>query len=244
MKLLASLCRAGAVAVTLALTSCEGVPLEDVAGVLGGVAQSGALTQAEMDAGLREALTVGANLVAGQLGRTDGYFKDPEIRIPLPGRWREAQTQLSKIGASGPLDDLELRMNRAAEAAVPQARDLVIGAVREMTIEDAIGILRGGDTAATDFLRTKTEAKLKTAFTPYVRDALASSGAFNSLERAATVAGVPGASSGLQSDLTQHAVSLGLDGLFHYVALEEKKIRENPVARTTELLRRVFGAKI
>jgi len=209
--------------------------------VLGSSAAQGPLTQAEIDAGLREALTVGTNLVANRLGQTNGYFGDPKVRIPLPKTYRSIQTNLAKVGASGPLDDLELRMNRAAEAAVPQGKQLILAAIREMTIQDALNILNGGDTAATDYLRAKTETKLQAAFTPYVRDALAESGAFTSLENVAGQYGVSGVTSGLQSDLTRHAVDLGLDGIFLYVAEEEKKIRENPVARTTELLRRVFG---
>jgi|TARA_R110000796_G_scaffold171123_1_gene288114 hypothetical protein len=203
----------------------------------------GALTQAEIDAGLREALTVGTNLVAAQLGQTNGYFGDSEIRIPLPKTYRDIQSGLSRVGASGPLDDLELRMNRAAEAAVPEAKTLVIGAIRQITIEDAVRILNGGDTAATDYLREKTESQLRASFTPYVKTSLAQAGAFTSLEQVATNYGVGGVTSSLQNDLTHHAVTLGLDGMFHYVALEEKKIRENPLARTTDLLRRVFGSR-
>ena len=205
--------------------------------------QGGALSQAEIDAGLREALTVGTNIVAAQLGQTNGYFGDSEIRIPLPKTYRDIQSGLSRVGASGPLDDLELRMNRAAEAAVPEAKTLVIGAIRQITIEDAVRILNGGDTAATDYLREKTESQLRASFTPYVKTSLAQAGAFTSLEQVATNYGVGGVTSSLQNDLTNHAVTLGLDGMFHYVAAEEKKIRENPVARTTDLLRRVFGSR-
>ena len=211
--------------------------------VIGQPATQGALSQAEIDAGLREALTVGTNLVAAQLGQTNGYFGDSQIRIPLPKTYRDIQSGLSRVRASGPLDDLELRMNRAAEAAVPEARTLVLGAVRQITIEDAVQILNGGDTAATDYLRAKTETQLRAAFTPYVKTSLAEAGAFTSLEQVANSYGVGGVTSSLQNDLTNHAVTLGLDGMFHYVALEEKKIRENPVARTTDLLRRVFGSR-
>lgn len=236
----------GALALTLLPAGCAttgttgdfGRVLGDV---LGQPASQGALSQAEIDAGLREALTVGTNLVASQLGRTNGYFDDPQIRIPLPKTYRDIQSGLSRVGASGPLDDLELRMNRAAEAAVPEAKTLVLGAIRQITIEDALNILNGGDTAATDYLRSKTETQLRTAFTPYVRSSLAEAGAFTALEQVAGNYGVSGVTSSLQNDLTSHAVSLGLDGMFYYVAQEEKKIRENPLARTTELLRRVFG---
>lgn len=206
--------------------------------------QSGPLTAAEIDAGLREALTIGTGNVAAQLGRTNGYFGDPKIRIPLPKTYRDVQKNLALIGASGPLDDIELRINRAAEASVPEARTLIVGAIRSMTIEDALGILRGGNTAATDFLRARTESQLTAAFTPHVRTALASSGAFTALESYASSAGLGGATSSLQADLTSHAVKLGLDGIFFYVAEEERKIRENPLARTTDLLRKVFGASV
>lgn len=212
--------------------------------VLGSATTSGSqntLSIAEIDAGLREALTVGTNTVAGQLGQTDGYYGDPKIRIPLPKTYRTIQTNLARVGASGPLDDLELRMNRAAESAVPQAKVLILGAIRDITIQDALNILNGGDTAATDYLRARTETQLRSAFTPYARNALSNSGAFTSMENVASQYGVGGITSNLQADLTTHAVDLGLDGIFLYVAEEEKKIRENPLARTTELLRRVFG---
>lgn len=218
----------------------------ELGAVLGGVLESpagqSALSQAEIEAGLREALTVGTNLVATQLSAKDGYFADPEIHIPLPKTYRDIQKNLSVVGASGPLDDLELRLNRAAEDAVPQGKQLVLKVVQSITIEDALNILNGGDTAATDFLRSRTEADLRTAFSPYVQTSLSESGAFTSLENVASQYGFGGVTSTLQDDLTDHAVTLGLDGMFHYIAVEEKKIRENPVARTTELLRRVFGA--
>lgn len=217
----------------------------DYGAILGDImrtpAGQGALTQAEIDAGLREALTVGTNLVASQLGRTNGYFGDPRVRIPLPKTYRDIQTNLARVGASGPLDDLELRMNRAAESAVPEAKTLILGAVKSITINDALQILNGGDTAATDYLRSRTETQLRQAFTPYVQQTLAQSGAFTSLEQVAGQYGFGGVTGSLQNDLTQHAVGLGLDGIFLYVAEEEKKIRENPLARTTEILRRVFG---
>nr|WP_321511927.1 DUF4197 domain-containing protein [uncultured Hyphomonas sp.] len=201
----------------------------------------GTLSIAEIDAGLREALTVGTNLVANQLGQTNGYYGDPKIRIPLPQTYRTLQTNLAKVGASKPLDDLELRMNRAAESAVPEAQVLVLGAIRNMTITDALNILNGGDTAATDYLRSKTEPQLRAAFTPYAREALSKSGAFTAMENVASQYGAGGITSSLQADLTAHAVDYGLDGIFLYVAEEEKKIRENPLARSTDLLRRVFG---
>ena len=217
----------------------------DYGAILGDImrtpAGQGTLTQAEIDAGLREALTVGTNAVATQLRKTNGYFGDPRVRIPLPKTYRDIQSNLARVGASGPLDDLELRMNRAAEAAVPEARTLILGAVKSITINDALQILNGGNTAATDYLRSRTETQLRQSFTPYVRQTLSQSGAFTSMEQVAGQYGFGGVTGSLQNDLTQHAVGLGLDGIFLYVAEEEKKIRENPLARTSEILRRVFG---
>lgn len=235
----------------LALTGCQtdGGPNGDLAGVIGGVlgelgepGAAGGLTQFEIEAGLREALTVGTERVASELGQTDGYFGDTRIRIPLPGDLGELQRGLSRVGLSGPLDDLQLRLNRGAEAAVPQAKALVISAVQSITIEDALNILNGGDTAATDFLRSRTETGLREALTPYLRDALQSSGAYTALDNVAARNGLGALSTSLQEDITTSAVNYGLDGLFLYVADEEQRIREEPVARTTELLRKVFGA--
>lgn len=240
-------------ALPLALAGCQTTGSGaggELAGVLGGVlgemgTESGAgeLTAAEVEAGLRQALSVGTERVAAELGRTDGYFGDPQIRIPLPGRLGELQRTLDGIGLAGPLNDLQLRLNRAAEDAVPQARTLVLDAVASITLDDALAILNGGDTAATDFLRTRTETGLRAALTPHMRSALDGSGAYAALDSVARHNGLGGLSASLRDDITQSAVNYGLDGLFVYIAAEEKRIREEPVARTTELLRKVFGSR-
>jgi len=236
----------------LAVSACETADGPGLAEVFGEVVrqlpgdaggEAGALTTLEIEQGLREALTVGAGRVAAQLGRTDGYFADPVIRIPLPGTLGDVQERLQPVGLSGPFDDLELRMNRAAEAAVPEGRRLIVEAVQGITIQDALDILNGGDTAATDFLRARTESGLEAAFRPYVDQTLASSGAFTALYSLAGNYQLVGVSADLRSTLVDHAVAAGLDGLFHYVAVEETRIREEPVARTTEILRKVFGAQ-
>ncbi len=232
----------------VSLSACEAIPTETIGNVFGGVAgQIGnappdGLTAFEIDAGLREALEIGATNVSAQLGAPDGFFGDSQIRIPLPGRLGDLQRNLSRLGLSAPLDDLQLRMNRAAEASMPEARRLVIGAVKSITLEDAVGILQGGDSAATDFLRGRTETSLREAFTPFIDTALADSGAFQSLSGVAGSNGLGSIVDDLRQDMTSHAVQFGLDGMFFYVAEEERKIRESPVARTTELLRKVFGA--
>lgn len=243
----------GAIALSLLPAGCEtgaggdfGTVLGEVLGgaPVGQAGSQGGLSSFEIDAGLRQALEIGATRVASQIGTTDGYWQDPKIRIPLPGRLGQVQSQLASVGLSGPLDDLQLRMNRAAEQAVPAGKTIVIDAVKSITIEDAIGLLRGGDTAATDFLRAKTETSLRSAFTPYVESALASSGAYQTLDQVTSSTPLLALAAGdYKSDLTGHAVQFGLDGMFSYLALEEQKIRDNPVARTTDLLRRVFGSR-
>ena len=215
---------------------------EVLGGIESGQTAGGELTVAEIDAGLRQALEIGTERVASQIGVVDGYWNDPQIQIPLPGRLGQVQTELAKLGLSGPLDDLQLRMNRAAENAVPAGKKIVIDAVQSITIEDALGILQGGDSAATDFLRGRTEESLRQTFTPFVENALESSGAYQALDSVTSSQPLLAiAATDYKSDLTSYAVQFGLDGLFNYLAVEEQKIRDNPVARTTELLRRVFG---
>ena len=240
----------GAMALCLVPAGCEsgsGGEFGQVLGeVLGGIEAGqtggGELTLAEIDAGLRQALEIGTERVASQIGVVDGYWKDPQIQIPLPGRLGQVQGELAKLGLSGPLDDVQLRMNRAAEDAVPAGKRIVIEAVQSITIDDAVSILRGGDSAATDFLRNRTEANLRQTFTPYVESALDSSGAYRAIDSVTSSQPLLAiAATDYKSDLTAYAVQFGLDGLFTYLAVEEKKIRDNPVARTTELLRRVFG---
>ncbi len=232
-------------AAAVSLAGCE------TAGTLGGVlagaagaAQAAGLSDAEIDAGLRQALTLGTETVAGQLGAVDGFFGDPRVQIPLPGRLADLQNNLAAVGASGPLDDLQLLMNRGAEAAMPVARDLVVDAVSSITLEDALGLLQGGETAATDFLRARTEPGLVDAFRPQIDQALGQSGAFQALDDVTGRYGLSGLTSSLRGDLAEQATSRALDGMFLYVADEERKIRENPAARTTDLLRRVFGSQL
>ena len=239
----------GACALSLILTGCETSEVGALGQVLGevlgptGAGQTESPSLIDIDAALRQALEVGSERVTSQIGVLDGYWQDPQIRIPLPGRLGEVQSQLAQIGLSGPFDDLQLRMNRAAEQAVPVGKTLVVDAIKAITIEDAVAVLRGGDTAATDFLRGKTEVGLRDTFTPYVETALQSSGAYQALDQlTASNPLLTGFTSDFKSSLTTHAVQLGLEGFFGYLAVEEKKIRDNPLARSTELLKRVFGS--
>jgi hypothetical protein len=199
-------------------------------------------TAAEADKALREALTVGAGNVVMRLGKLDGFFKDPKVKIPLPKSLREVQSTLSTFGMSGALDDLELKLNRGAETAVPKAKTLFVTAIKAMTVEDAIGIVRGGETAGTDYLKGKTEDSLTTAFSPPMKSALTSVGALKAADKAAKTMAKYGYKRDFRGELTSYAVGYALDGMFLYLGEEEKAIRKDPVKRTSEILKKVFGA--
>ncbi|WP_245795401.1 DUF4197 domain-containing protein [Thioalkalivibrio denitrificans] len=198
------------------------------------------LTRAEIADGLREALRVGTDNVVSQVGRTDGFLADPAIRIPLPRDLERVRDTLARVGMSGMLDDLEVRMNRAAEAAAPRAKALFLDAIRDMTLEDAEGILRGPDDAATRYFQSRMSTPLAAEMRPIVDDTLSEAGAVrvhdDLLRRYHSIPFLPE----IESDLTGHVVSRALDGVFHYLAIEEAAIRRDPAKRTTELLRKVF----
>lgn len=217
-----------------------------LAGILKSLGSSkstqGALTQRDASAGLKEALQIAATNVTIKLGRVDGFFADPRVRIPLPGLLGRAQRTLSPLGMAAPLDDLELRVNRGAEAAMPQAKALFLSAIRGMTVADGIGIVRDGDDAGTRYLREKSEARLQELLRPHMESALTNAGAFAALDAASARAGFTGAAQNLRRELVTFAVGKALDGAFGYMADEERAIRRDPVRRTSDLLRKVFGA--
>lgn len=208
-----------------------------------GVSSSGLasnLTDGEISSGLKEALHVGSDLVVNQLGTNDGFNADPNIHIPLPNSLKKVQSTLDKVGMSGMLDDLETRLNRAAEIATPKAKELFFNAISAMTLDDARNILAGENDAATRYFQSKMTPDLVTEFTPIVNDSLAEAGAIQSYENTIgqykKIPLVPDA----KADLSSYVVEKGMDGIFHYLAVEEAKIRTNPVARTTDLLKKVF----
>lgn len=201
----------------------------------------GNLTRADVSAGLKEALSVAGTAATKRLSAVDGYMGDPAVRIPLPGVLGEAHRKLGPFGMAGPLDDLQKRVNRAAEAAAPIAGKAVADAVRSMTFDDAMSILRGGDTAATTFLRKKTEAGLRAALKPRFADALANAGALTALDGAVARYGGGMLKTDARTYLADEATTGALNGLFYYLAREEQAIRRDPVKRTSDLLRKVFG---
>lgn len=211
-------------------------------GLTGGATGGGALSNAEIGDGLREALRVGTERVVGQVGALDGYNADPEIHIPLPGTLQKVQSVLKRVGMSGLADDLELRLNRAAEAAAPEAKQLFWQAIGEMTLEDVEAIYKGPDDAATRYFQRKMTPPLAERMKPVVNRSLADVGAVRSYDQMmAEYRAVPLVPD-VKANLTEYVVGKAMDGLFHYVAQEEAAIRNNPAKRTTELLQRVFGA--
>ncbi len=230
------------------LSACagSGPTLDDIsktAGAVLGGTSGGVLSNADITAGLKEALTKGSSAVVGQLGQQNGFSNDPTIRIPLPSTLRKARDYASKVGLQGSFDDLELRLNRAAELATPKAKQLFVGAIKDMSVQDASGILKGPDNAATEYFEGKTGPSIKQAMRPLVDDALAQVGAVQSFNQLLKQYNAIPLAPKVEADLTGHVVDKGSDGIFHYLAVEEKAIRTNPLKRTSELLQRVFGAQ-
>ncbi|HMM47338.1 MAG TPA: DUF4197 domain-containing protein [Thiobacillaceae bacterium] len=221
------------------LKGALGTPAGDAPAAPGGV---DALSAADIDAGLKEALTRGTDGAVVQLGRRDGFFADPRLRIPLPPALQKAERAMRMLGMGGQADGLVLAMNRAAEAAVPEAKSLLIGAVREMTLEDARGILTGGETAATDFLRRKTEATLTERFTPLVKRHTDEIGLARQYNQYAAMAAQFALLDPRHARVEEYVAQQALGGLYTVIGEKEAAIRANPLQAGSALLRTVFGA--
>lgn len=232
-----------AMALAAGTAAAQGDILGTARGLLGrfGGTGSGTPPAEDVAAGLKEALRVGVERVVARVGAVDGFNLDPAIHIPLPGQLRTVQDWLGKVGMSGMADDLETRMNRAAEIAAGEAKPLLWDAIREMTLDDARRLFDGPEDAATQYFRGKMTPALSRRMKPLVDDAMAQAGAVRAYDdmmgRYSAMPFVPD----VKADLSGYVVDRGLDGIFHYVAKEEAAIRTNPAARTTDLLRRVFG---
>lgn len=201
-----------------------------------------ALSNTEINAGLKEALTRGADAAVTQLGRKDGFFGNPELKIPLPPTLQKAEKAMRMLGMGKQADDLVLSMNRAAEAAVPEAKTLLVGAVKEMTLEDAKGILTGGQTSATDFFRRKTETKLTERFAPIVKTHTDKVGLAQQYNRYAEIATQFNLIDKRQANVENYVTQQALDRLYTVIGEKEAAIRANPVQAGSELLKKVFGA--
>jgi hypothetical protein len=193
--------------------------------------------------GLKQALEIGTNNAVALVSRYNGYYKNPKIKIPLPENVQKGEKFLRGIGFSRQVDEFELSMNRAAERAAPKAKAIFWDAIKNMTFSDARNILDGPDNAATSYFRQKTSPQLYSAFKPVVNKAMSEVGvtqAYQTIDQ--KVRALPFTES-LTFDLDQYVTDKALDGLFVMLAEEEKKIRQDPAARVTDLLKKVFGSQ-
>ncbi|WP_439503789.1 DUF4197 domain-containing protein [Methylophaga sp.] len=192
--------------------------------------------------GLKEALEVGTRKAVENVSKEGGYLNNPEIHIPLPPRVQQAAGLMRQLGLNKMADDFEQSINRAAEKAAPQATSIMIDAIKSMTIDDARNILNGENDAATRFFEDRTRGKLADLFEPVIDTSLNEVGAtryYNQLND--KLSSVPVVGQELDMDLQDYVTDQALNGLFVMLAEEEQKIRDNPAARTSEILQQVFG---
>ncbi len=200
------------------------------------------LTQGDASGGLKDALAQGAKVAVQQLGKPGGFSNDPAVRIELPGNLGKAASAMKMMGMGAQVTQLEASMNKAAEAAVPQAQELLLDAVKKMTVSDAKSILSGPDNAATTYLNKTSREQLRAKFLPIVKQATNQVGLakqYNSFAgQAASFGAIDAKSANIENYVTEEA----LDGLFTVIAKQEASIRENPAAAATSLAKKVFGA--
>ncbi len=236
--------RVAAVSILLVLVfpiHSQGSFLDNFMKQLGSSSGSGQ-DEGTVTSGLKEALTIGTRNAVNKVSSIDGYFGNLDIRVPMPKKLKKVEKLLRKVGYDDQVDEFILSMNRAAEHAAPLAVNIFFRAIRDMTFHDALGILKGNETAATEYFREKTHHDIYDIFKPTISTSMDKVGAVNSynkLNRKYTslpfVKEEP-------MDLEDYVTEKALYGLFFMIGEEEKKIREDPAARVTELLRKVFGS--
>lgn len=202
------------------------------------------LSNRDAVAGLKAALNKGAASAVAKLGKADGFLGNERVKIPLPDSLQKLDGTLRRFGMGQYADELVVTMNRAAEEAVPEARALLIDAVKKMSVQDAKGILTGGDTSATEYFRAKTSTPLAAKFLPIVQRATAKVGLVEKYDDFAGKASRLGLVDESQTNLENYITQKAMDGLFLMIADEEKEIRAHPVEQGSKLLSKVFGALI
>lgn len=201
------------------------------------------LTTSEVSEGLKEALIKGISNGSDLASQLDGYFKNPEIKIPFPPDVKKVDDRLRQLGLGGEVDKFVMTLNRGAEDAAKEAKPIFIAAIKQMTIDDAWAILRGEPDAATQFLKRTTSVQLKEKFSPVIQASLNKVNATKYYGELVTRYNSIPFVQKVNPDLNDYATDLAMQGLFTMIAKEEKSIRQDPVARTTELLKRVFGSQ-
>jgi hypothetical protein len=208
--------------------------------VLKGSTGKSALSNEEIISGLKEALNVGANNSTDKLSAVDGFFRDAAIKILMPEEAKKVEKTLRNVGMGKQVDNAILSMNRAAEDAAKSAAPIFLDAIKGMSIGDGLSILKGGDHAATEFLKNKTTASLTEAFRPIIEQSLQKTGATKHWNTVFTTYN-KFSTDKVNTDLVAYVTEKALAGIFYQVALEEQKIRKDPMARTTDLLKKVFA---
>lgn len=210
--------------------------------VLGESDLSSSLSNDEIVSGLKEALIKGSQSAVNVLGKENGFLSHPQLKIPMPEKLQAIESGLRKIGQDKIADQFVLSMNRAAEEATPKAMSIFSHLIKSMTVEDAYGILKGSDNAATEYLKEKGGGQLQQEFLPIVKQATNRVGVTENYKALIDNLGMMSKFIDVESlDLDQYVTSKAVDGLYTLVANEEKQIRENPAARTSELLKKVFS---
>ena len=201
------------------------------------------LSNADAASGVKAALARGAEVAVDLLGRTDGFLGNPQVRIGLPGQLEDAAKLMRRFGQGQRIDELVTTINRAAETAVPMGKDLLVGAVQSMSVQDAKNILTGGDTAVTQFFASKTRAPLGERFLPVVTQATDKVGLAQQYNAFAGKAAGFGLLKPEDANLQQYVTGKTLDGLYFMIGEEERKIRKDPMGTGSALLQKVFGAR-
>lgn len=200
------------------------------------------LTNKEASGGLKEALIVGAQNAVAKLGATDGFFGNPQVKIPLPETMQKAEKAMRMFGMGKQADDLVLKMNRAAEEAVPEAKTLLIDSVNKMSLADAKSILTGGDDAATQYFKKTTSTAMGAKFLPIVKKATQNVQLAQQYNKFAEMGSQYGLVNKDQANLEQYVTNKALDGVYLMMAEEEKAIRKDPVGQASSLIKKVFGS--
>ncbi len=200
------------------------------------------ITNKDATSALRTALEKGSRAAVDKLGKENGFFGDPRVRIPLPESLQRADRTLRRLGMGKYADELVLTMNRAAEAAVPEAKQLFIDSVKKMSVQDAKGILTGGETSGTEYFRRTTTDQLKKRFLPIVQKSTQKVGLAQKYNQYAEQGVALGLVKKEQANLDDYVTQKALDGLYFMVAEEERKIRKDPVGTASSILKKVFGA--
>lgn len=202
------------------------------------------LSDQDVTRGLKDALVEGAGKAVSTLGRTDGFLLNDKVRIPLPESLQNVESVMKALGQGKRVEELKTSLNRAAEAAVPEAKTLLVDAIKNMSVADAKAVLTGGEDAATKYFRQATEAKLHDRFLPIVGKTVNRYKLTQQYDRIAGTASQAGLIGKEQANMSEYVTGKALDGLFFMIAEEEKAIRRDPLGRSSEYVRKVFGSRL